>query len=527
MKASLIDNGKTRATGRREARSPGATLIDNAILVCLFLFVLCAPHSIAATQTAWIVGLLLWVVRFAFYPQPAVNKTPLDYALLGFFILTGLTAFLSYEPMVSIGKLRAASLFTVVYLFAENIHSRRVLRLLALTLVASCLINVFYTFEQRIVGRGVKIQSLKVESPLYLSGARVGDTLLEVDGRKIREPDDLFSALSEPERRPVIIKAYRHELLPVFKVTRGNFLDGNTAQEKLGLESWSRGRDWRASGFYGHYVTYAEVLQLILALAVALYVTLPFKRSWTGALLLLAVAGLIGSLILTVTRASWLAFMISSAVILLLGASRRTLLAVGVLAIPLILAGLFILQQKRNVGFFDQNDASVTWRETVWRGGFDLLVSKPRHLLVGVGMDSIKSHWREWGLFDHGRLPLGHMHSDVLEIALERGVPALLVWLTLLVLYARMLWRLNRDLRTAKSDEEARNNNWLLGAWIERAIVLGALGGLAGFFISGLFEYNWGDSEVVMIFYLIMGLTLALQRHYLAGRESSGARATR
>ena len=52
-----------------------------------------------------------------------------------------------------------------------------------MTLVASCLINVCYTFGQRIVGRAEKIQSLKVESPLYLSGARVGDTLLEVDGR--------------------------------------------------------------------------------------------------------------------------------------------------------------------------------------------------------------------------------------------------------------------------------------------------------------------------------------------------------
>jgi O-antigen ligase len=204
--------------------------------------------------------------------------------------------------------------------------------------------------------------------------------------------------------------------------------------------------------------------------------------------------------------------MISSAVILLLGASRRTLLAVGVLAIPLILAGLFILQQKRNVGFVDQNDASITWRETVWREGFDLLVSKPRHLLVGVGMDSIKSHWRAWGLFDQGRLPLGHMHSDMLQIALERGVPALLVWLALLGLYARMLWRMNRDLKAMKVSEESKNNEWLLGSWIERAIVLGALGGLAGFFMSGLFEYNWGDSEVVMILYLIMGLTLALQR---------------
>jgi len=42
-------------------------------------------------------------------------------------------------------------------------------------------------------------------------------------------------------------------------------------------------------------------------------------------------------------------------------------------------------------------------------------------------MDSIKKHWREWGLFDNGKIPVGHMHSNLLEIALERGVPALLV----------------------------------------------------------------------------------------------------
>ena len=45
--------------------------------------------------------------------------------------------------MVSIGKLRAASLFTIIYLFAENVPSLRVVRLLALTLVCACMVNVF------------------------------------------------------------------------------------------------------------------------------------------------------------------------------------------------------------------------------------------------------------------------------------------------------------------------------------------------------------------------------------------------
>ena len=36
--------------------------------------------------------------------------------------------------------------------------------------------------------------------------------------------------------------------------------------------------------------------------------------------------------------------------------------------------------------------------------------------------------------------------------------------------------------------------------------------------LSGVVHYNWGDSEVVMIFYLIMGLSLVVEREF---REQS------
>jgi O-antigen ligase len=277
---------------------------------------------------------------------------------------------------------------------------------------------------------------------------------------------------------------------------------GNSALEQLGIGSWSRGRDWRATGFYGQFVTYAEALQLIIALAVGVFVGLPVKRTWAVALLLFALTGMCGALLLTVTRASWLGFLVSTVIILLIGVGRRAVILLGVLAIPVIIAGLFVLQQKRNVSFIDQSDQSTTWRETVWREGIHLLVAKPRHLLIGVGMDSIKRRWREWGMFDSGRIPWGHMHSDLLQIALERGVPALILWLGLLFVYIRMLWRMLRSCRTL--------------AGIDRGIVLGALGGLLGFFTSGLVHYNWGDSEVVMILYLTMGLGLAIHRHCLS-----------
>jgi hypothetical protein len=486
---------------------------ERAIIGCIFLIAVFAPHSIAATQTAWLVGMFFWLLRFAFYPRPALFRSPVDYLLLGFFVLSGVSGVFSYNPIMSIGKMRAASLFTIVYLVAQNVRSLRLVHMLALTLIGSCMLNVFWTAGQLIVGRGVKVQGVSAESPLAKAVFHTrtvkqptpivaGDTIWEVDGNPIGNPDELAAALAQGSGSArgsdfAKVRIYRVEWMPELEVPRGKLLAGNSALEQLGISDWSRGRDWRATGFYGHWVTYADVLQLIASLALGLLLALPRKKSLLGLLLLAAVAGLVFALVMTVTRASWIGFAVSVAVMLLMSVSRRTLLIAGACAIPLVLGGLILLQQKRNVGLIDAQDQSTSWREMVWREGFHLLVSKPRHLLFGVGMDSIKGHWQEWGLFDNGRQPIGHMHSNLLQIALERGVPALIVWLLLMSVYARMLMGI---IRTS------------VDLPVARGLALGAFGGLAGFFVSGLVHYNWGDSEVVTVFYFIMGLSLVLER---------------
>lgn len=491
---------------------------ERGTIACIFLIAVFAPHSIAATQTAWLLGVFLWLLRFAFYPRPALFRTPVDYLLLGFFVLSGVSGVFSYSPIVSIGKMRAASLFTIVYLVAQNVRSLRLVHMLALTLIGSCMLNVFWTAGQLIVGRGVKVQGVRAESPLAkaLFHTRTvkqptpivdGDTVWEVDGKRIGNPEELAAALapasamgSETAKSSATarVRIYRVEWMPELEVPRGQLLAGSNALDQLGIAGWTRGRDWRATGFYGHWVTYAEVLQLIASLALGVLLALPRKKSVPGVLLLAAVVGLVFALVMTVTRASWIGFAVSVAVMLLITASRRTLLIAGACAIPLVLGGLILLQQKRNVGLIDAQDQSTSWREMVWREGFHLLVSNPRHLLLGVGMDSIKGHWQEWGLFDNGRQPIGHMHSNLLQIALERGVPALIVWLLLMAVYARTLIGI---IRASVDLPEARG------------IALGAYGGLAGFLVSGLVHYNWGDSEVVTVFYFIMGLSLVLERN--------------
>ena len=485
--------------------------ISNAIIACVFLIAVFAPHSIAATQTAWLLGMVLWVARFAFDPRPVLHRSPVDYALLGFFVLSGISGIFSYNPIMSVGKMRAASLFTVVYLTSQNVNSLRLVRLLAFTLIGSCMINVFFTAGQFAIGKGVKVQGVSPESPLAKAVFRTrtvnqptaianGDTIWQVDGHDVGSPEEIAAALASGSPFAKV-RIYRVEWMPELEVPRGQLLPGSTVLQQLGINDWSRGRDWRATGFFNHWVTYAEVLQLIASLALGLFLAVREKKS----LLIVAVIGLVFALGMTVTRASWIGFAISVVVMLSLTVTRRTLLIVAACALPLILVSVVVLQQKRGIGFFDRRDQSTSWREMVWREGFELLVSKPRHLLVGVGMDSIKGHWREWGLFDNGRQPIGHMHSNLLQIALERGVPALVAWLILIGLYVRMLWKIVRR----ETDS------------FSRGLALGALGGTIGFFASGLVHYNWGDSEVVTIFYFIMGLCLVVERTNQQATDSS------
>jgi len=493
-----------------------STALERAVIGCLFLIALFAPHSIAVTQAAWLLGMVFWLARFAVFPRPVFFRSPVDYALLGFFVLSGISGIFSYSPIMSLGKMRAASLFTIVYLLAQNVSSLRLVRLLALTLIGSCSINVFLTAGQLAIGKGVKVQGVTPASPLAQAVFRTrtvnkltpivnGDTIWQVDGQPVGSPEELAAALAAGPS-PAIVRIYRVEWMPELEVPRAQLLPGTNSLGQLGISGWSRGRDWRATGFYNHWVTYSEVLQLIASLALGIFLALKQKQNRTGVLLFVAIAGLIFALGMTVTRASWIGFAVSVAAMLLLSASRRTILIVAACALPLVLASVVLLQQRRSIRFFDKQDQSTSWREMAWKEGFELLISKPRHLVFGVGIDSIKGHWREWGLFDNGRQPIGHMHSNLLQIALERGLPALIVWLILLGIYVRMLWRVQR--RAGIED-------------FTRGVALGALGGALGFFASGLVHYNWGDSEVVTVFYFIMGLCLVVERTNQQATDSS------
>ena len=92
----------------------------------------------------------------------------------------------------------------------------------------------------------------------------------------------------------------------------------------------------------------------------------------------------------------------------------------------------------------------------------------------------------------------GHLHNTPLQILVERGVLGLVAWLAIFVTF---FVRAAAILKVLEPDERR-----------ERALVTGSIAAIAGFLVGGLTEYNFGDSEVVMVAYVVMTLPFVTER---------------
>lgn len=483
----------------------GNAWLERLAFFFLVLMAVTAPHSIAASQGSWLLGTLFWVARLFLKPRPDIRKTFLLVPFAAYFGWSILSTLFSHAPDLSADRLRNVALFFIFYFAVNNLRSLHAVRFVVFALLLSTMVNVVWVPVQRLIGRGVEIHSLLDQSPLKNARFQDGDALLKVNGKKIGTPEEIVNEIEK--NGSAGIEFYRPDFYETHKIYAGDLLKGSSPEEKLGIGSWKVSRNWRSSGFFGHYATYAEVMQLIASLAFGLLVGCLFtsveaRKAWipkfsATSVLLIAVTGLMAlALFLTVTRASQASFAFSVLLITAIGAGRKWILLVLTLMIPVVIGGLIFIQQSRNTAFLDSSDNSTTWRQTVYREGFELWSNSPRHIVFGIGMDSVKRYAKEWKFFDNGKLPPGHFHSTPLQILFERGLPTLVFWFWIMGTYIFSLYRAAR--KRIHPD------------WIIHGTLLGALGGATGFFISGLAHFNLGDGEVAMVFFLIMGIALAI-----------------
>lgn len=465
------------------------------IAMSLLMYALFAPHSIAITQTSYLIGFTAWAVQLAASRKLQFKRSPIDVALFGFFACCVLSSFLSYDLLVSVKGLKSPAFFLAFYFVSNKVRSLRFARLLVFALIGSCLINVGYSAIRLGIGRGLQIDSIRRESPFNDASIKLNDVILEADDQTVNSQEDLLRII-ESQRGRLRIKLGRKEAVVETSVPRQLIKEASgEGFDRLGITT-SPGRNFRVMGFYSHYETYAEVLQLIAALAIGLFISIPNKRSGAGLFLGLAIPLLAITLVLTSTRAALAGLGVAVFAMALASSRRRVLIASLASILVLFPLALVAVERARGISVFDPDEGSTAYRLEVWREAFGIIKDNP---LIGIGKGSEGKLKGSLGLYDEGRLPPGHFHSTPVQIAVWWGLLGLVFYCAFMTILIVETWRL---IRRAKSE----------GKWPLTGIALGGLGAVLAFNVSSLAHFNFGDGEVVMAFWLVAGLVFALRR---------------
>jgi hypothetical protein len=484
------------ATSSRNERAHRIyTITEWVISISLLTYALFAPHSIAITQTAYLIGFVAWGVQIAVSRKLPFKRSPVDIALFGFFACCVVSSFLSYDLLVSVKGLKSPAFFLAFYFVSNKVRRVRFARLLVFALVGSCLINVGYSAVKLGIGRGLQINTIRPDSPFNEGSILPNDVILEADDQEVNTKQDLLRVI-ESQRGRLRLKLGRREALVDTSIARQAIRGAEgVGFERLGITT-SPGRNFRVMGFYSHYETYAEVLQLIAALAVGLLMATPNKRSSAAFFLTLAIPLLAITLILTSTRAA-LAGLGIAVFVMALASSRRRVLVVSIATILIVLPlALVAVERARGISVFDPDEGSTAYRLEVWREAFGIIKDHP---LLGIGKGSEAKLKRSLGLYDEGRLPPGHFHSTPVQIAVWWGLFGLIFYCSFMTILIVETWRLIKSTK--------KQSKWQLSG-----IALGGLGAVLAFNVSSFAHFNFGDGEVVMAFWLLTGLVFAIRR---------------
>jgi O-antigen ligase len=237
----------------------------------------------------------------------------------------------------------------------------------------------------------------------------------------------------------------------------------------------------RPDGSLSHYMTYSGVIMLVLSATVARLLYFPKQIVWPG----VAVPALIVALAATNTRGAWLGA--AAAIVLLVGLKRPKLLIFvpAVVIVAALLTPTSIQQRARSI--FDPADPSNLDRIQMVAMGVDMVRDYP---WFGVGPEMVG---RVYGRYlrpspVHTYNP--HLHNVPMQIAAERGLLALGAWLTFVALAG---WGLLRRLRNP----------------LVAGLAAAGLAAVVAMLVAGLFEYNFGDSEFLMLFLALVTLPFA------------------
>lgn len=243
----------------------------------------------------------------------------------------------------------------------------------------------------------------------------------------------------------------------------------------------------RVQSFFDNPNTFAEVLILLLPLALAL--ALCAKRAPLRLLALGVFALGTAALLMTYSRASWIGFAFSMVVLVCLWQPRfLPLFFLGCLiAIPLLPQTVW----NRILTIGNLKDTSTASRVPLYEAALRALGRRPIRG-VGLGTAPAQAYIEAYGLY-HGTAPYVHAHNFYLEVWLETGLLGLVSFL------ASILWSIKTAAHAARRG----------GDRAARLLTCAAAASMAGALVCGMADYLWNYPRVLCIFWFVFAMVLA------------------
>ncbi len=244
----------------------------------------------------------------------------------------------------------------------------------------------------------------------------------------------------------------------------------------------------RPRGTLGHYMTYSGVLMLVTCTAAARLIY--YRKEWIWPAI--AVPALLVALVFTESRNAWVGTIVAVALLLAIRNLRLLFLAPVAAALFVLVAPGAVKQRAYSIA--NLHDATNQDRVAMFKSGVHMVKDHP---LFGVGMNIVPLIYPQYRSPDAvdpadvvGVPTRAHLHNVPIQLAAERGVPALLAWLWFVVVAGRDLFRqLYRGPASAVAGAGAA--------------------ALVAMLAAGLFEHNFGDSEFLTLFLGIITLPYA------------------
>lgn len=248
----------------------------------------------------------------------------------------------------------------------------------------------------------------------------------------------------------------------------------------------------------GNANNYAQILCMLLPFCIAMFLNSRYaiSRLFFAAIALPAFA----TLLYTSSRSGWIGFAVSMLVFVFLINKKilPVLIAGGLLCIPIMPDFVY----RRLTTITNLSDSSIGYRFKIWRISFKVLHD---YLVTGLGLgtDAFVSITRNYYLGETNGLTPPHSHNLYLQMWLETGIIGILSFIAFMLRLVKQSYK-----SIAKSTDKRLRN-----------VLAAGISSLAGISVIGLFEYVWYYPRVMLFFWVVAGISVAVLQ--LMGREES------